>query len=191
MRFKRSIITAALALPLLVGAVAVAGASGSGDHPPAAVHKYTPVWHNTPTSVDEAVDLGAVVVRATVMGVQQAPDIVVPAQGEPGGVDRVPTQAITFKTHESLKGSVTSTFTVFRTGGPNTIVAGDPEYAVGQQYVLILDVQRPDGRWVLVSPEGRYQVRAGKVFATSEVPGVAAVNGKSYDSFRSLVRAAS
>ncbi|HEX6076733.1 MAG TPA: hypothetical protein VFZ32_15895 [Micromonosporaceae bacterium] len=190
MRFKRSIVTAALALPLLVGAVAVASASGGSDHAPA-THTYTPVWHNTPTSLAEAVDLGAVVVRATVVGVQQAPDIAVPAKGEPGGVDRVPTQAITFKAQETLKGSVASTFTVFRTGGPNVIVAGDPAYAVGQQYVLVLDVRRPDGRWVLVSPEGRFQIRAGKVFATSEVPGVAAVSGKSYDSFRSLVRAAS
>jgi hypothetical protein len=186
-RFKRSIITAALALPLLVGAVAIASTSGSAGDAPAAQTKLTPIWHNTPTSVDEAVDMGAVVVRGTVVRVEQAPDIVVPAKGEPGGVDRVPTQAITFKAQETLKGSVTSTFTVFRTGDAKTVVAGDPEYAVGQQYVLVLDVQRPDGRWVLVSPEGRFHVRSGKVHAVSEIPGVAAVNGKSYDSFRSMV----
>lgn len=187
MRIKRSIITAALALPLLIGGIAFAANSG-GDTPATAQSKYTPVWHNTPTSVSEAVDMGAVVVRATVTGITQAPDIVIPAKGEPDGVDRVPTQAITLRTQETLKGSVTSTFTVFRTGGPNTIVVGDPAYAVGQQYVLILDVQRPDGRWVLVSPEGRYQVRNGKVYATSEIPGVAAVNNKSYSEFRSLVQ---
>jgi hypothetical protein len=190
-RFKRSIIAATLALPLLVGAVAVAATAGSADQAPVAQTKYSPIWHNTPTSLGEAVGMGAVVVRATVTGVEQAADLVVPAKGEPGNVDRIPTQKITFKAQETLKGSVTSAFTVFRTGGPNTIIAGDPEYAVGQQYVLILDVQRPDGRWVLVSPEGRYQIRAGKVFATSEVPGVAALSGKSYDSFRSLVKAAS
>lgn len=185
MRFKRSIITAALALPLLVGAVAIASTSGNADNAPAAQTKYTPIWHNTPTSIDEAVAMGSVVVRGTVVRVEQADDIVVPVEGDE--VDRIPTQAITFRAQETLKGSVTSTFTVFRTGGGTTIVDGDPEYAVGQQYVLVLDSQRPDGRWVLVSPEGRFHVRSGKVFAVSEIPSVAAVNGRSYDSFRSMV----
>ncbi|MQA24371.1 MAG: hypothetical protein GEU94_02630 [Micromonosporaceae bacterium] len=186
-KFKRSIIATALVLPLAAGAIALASTTSGTAAPQPEQKRYAPVWHNQPTSVGQAVDLAAVVVRATVVDVRQAPDVVVPAKAEPGGVDRVATQAVTLRTKEVFKGSMPATFTVSRTGGPNIVVEGDPAYRTGQQYVLALQSQRPDGRWVLVSPEGRYQVRAGKVYAISDVPGVAKVNGRSYDQFRATV----
>ncbi|MGH3712645.1 MAG: hypothetical protein ACRDT4_04180 [Micromonosporaceae bacterium] len=184
------IITAAVVLPLLAGGIALASSSGGTAAPQPEQKRYTPVWHNQPTSVDQAVDMAVVVVRGTVIDVRQAAEIVVPAQGEPGGVDRVPTQAVTFRSSELFKGSVPATFTVFRTGGPGVSVEGDPGYRTGQQYVLALGSQRTDGRWVLVSPEGRYQLRAGNVYAISDVPGVAKVNGESYERFRTTVTSA-
>ncbi|MGH3647232.1 MAG: hypothetical protein ACRDTM_08655 [Micromonosporaceae bacterium] len=190
MRFKRSIIATALVLPLVAGAIALTSGSGSTTAPQPEQQRYAPVWHHHPTSVNEAVDLAAVVVTATVINVRRAPDIVVPAEAEPGGVDRIATEAVTVRTTEVFKGTAPRVLTVFRTGGTGITVEGEPGYRVGQQYVLMLSGQRADGRWVLVSPEGRYQLRAGKVYAVSTVPGVATVNGRSYEQFRSTVTAA-
>lgn len=186
-RFKRSIIATALVLPLVAGAIALASSPSSTTAPQPEQQRYAPVWHHNPTSVEEAIDLGSVVVRATVVKVQRAGEIVVPAPAEPGGVDRIATETVMLRTREVFKGSVPATFVVFRTGGPGITVEGDPAYRVGQQYVLVLSSQRPDGRWVLVSPEGRYQIRSGKVYAISDQPGVAKVNGRSYDAFRTTV----
>lgn len=73
------------------------------------------VWNNQPQTAVEAFALGRIAVRGTVESVAQADDIVVSAAGEPGGVDRVATQRITFRTNDVLKGQLGDTFAVFRT----------------------------------------------------------------------------
>ncbi|MFD1542807.1 hypothetical protein [Nonomuraea guangzhouensis] len=126
---------------LLEGTEAVAG-------PP----QYSAVWRYQPRSVAQAVRMGTSVVRATVLETKQAEDLVVNAQAEPGGQDRVPTQAITLRTDETFKGAPGAVFTLFRTGTDASGIVDDPAYQVGQQYVMILDGRRADGRQVALSP---------------------------------------
>jgi hypothetical protein len=150
--------------------------------------QFVPVWRYHPTSAPQAARMGDSVVRATVTSVRQGPDIVKSAPAEPGGVTRVPTQSITLRTDETLKGHAARTFTIFRTGSATLSTSGDPAYQAGEQYVLVLKGKRADGRRVLLSPEGRYRVTGGSVQAISDTPGVAKVNGMSYTDFRSLIR---
>ncbi|WP_327582305.1 hypothetical protein OHA25_41125 [Nonomuraea sp. NBC_00507] len=151
------------------------------------IPRYSAVWHYQPKSVAQAVRMGKAIVRATVTDVRQADDLVVSAQGEPGEADKVPTQAITVSVDETIKGATAGTFTLFRTGTDAAGIADDPSYQVGQQYVLILDGQRDDGRQVVLSPEGRYLINAGAVHTFSQIPGVNRINGMSYDEFRALI----
>ncbi|MEU7839235.1 hypothetical protein [Nonomuraea sp. NPDC049129] len=150
--------------------------------------QYAAIWRSQPRSLSQAVRMGSAVVRATVTEVRQADDLVVGAQAEPGGVDRVPTQAITLRTDETLKGSADETVTLFRTGDDASGIADDPAYQIGQQYVLILDGKRTDGRQVVLSPEGRYLLDGGVVRTFSTVPGVARLNGTQQDAFLAQVR---
>lgn len=147
------------------------------------------VWYYTPTSVQEAYGFGAVAVLATVDGVEQASELVVPAKGEPDGVDRIPNQTIRFSVNEVYKGSIAKSFALFHTGDSERWADDDPAYAAGEQYVLFL-LPRDDGRWVLVSPEGRYQVVNGAVQPASHFPAVAAVAGTALEAFRSQMAAA-
>jgi hypothetical protein len=179
------ITVGALALALVAGAVAVTS-HGSGRQAPTRV-TYHAVWYYHPATLGQAFGLGQVAVRATVVDVAQAQPIVVPASGEPSGVDAVPTQTITFRTNEVLKGRVADAFTVFHTGNAETALNGDPAYAVGEQYVLFLATQRPDGRYVIVSPEGRYAVENGTIRAASDRPAFAQLNGLSLARFEALL----
>lgn len=150
--------------------------------------RYFASWRYRAGSVRQAARMGSKAVRATVVNVRPGADIVVPAAGEPGGVNRIPTRAVTFRTVERLKGRTPATFTVFQTGSATANIDDDPAYSAGQQYVLILKGKRADGRNVLLSPEGRYLVSGSTVRTFSEVPGVAKVNGMTYTEFRSLIR---
>jgi|GEM_PF-3299617 len=145
------------------------------------------IWHYNPTSAKEAYALGSAAVVATVLRVEQAQDIVVPASGEPEGVDRIPNQTVTLRVNEVLKGQVGKTLKLFHTGTDERFADGDPAYRAGEKYVLFV-LPRDDGRWVLVSPEGRYSLENNTMRPISEKPGVAEVSGMSLDSFRALLK---
>ena len=136
--------------PAVAGLPDAGGAQASG-------RTWHAVWYYTPQSVQEAYQLSTVAVLATVTQIEQTPDLVVLAQGEPEGVDRVPNQTITLAVNETFKGVGSKTIQVFHTGDAVRWADGDPAYAVGEQYVLFL-LPREDGRYVLVAPEGRYAV---------------------------------
>lgn len=61
-----------------------------------------------------------------------------------GGEDRIPTQRIAFDVSRVLRGSIDSSFDLFRTGNAEYVLEGDPAYRVGQTYVLFL-TPREDG----------------------------------------------
>jgi hypothetical protein len=185
MRTKSKITVAALALAAVAGAIAFT-ARGTGAPEPRRV-TYHAVWYHQPATLREAFALGRIAVLGTVTEVAQAQPIVVSARGEPSGVDAVPTQTITFSTNAVLKGHVANTFTVFHTGQAAIALNGDPPYAVGQQYVLFLATQRPDGRYVIVSPEGRYAVENGVIRTVSDRPAFTALNGLSLARFEDLL----
>lgn len=124
-------------------------------------------WYYRPETLAEALELAEVVVVAQVTGVHDAPDIVVPVKALENGEDRIPNQRIAFKVNRIIKGEIDRTFDLFHTGNESFVLAGDPPYEVGQRYVLFL-MPREDGSYLVVSPEGRYQVTGEGLIPASE-----------------------
>ncbi len=153
---------------------------------PAPLHA---VWYRNPQSAQDALHMSPLAVVGTVTGIAQAADIVVPAKGEPDGVDRVANQTITVAVKDTLKGKAAATIQVFHTGTSDRFADGDPGYAVGQQVVLFLAETRADGRYVLVAPEGRFTVVAGQVHPASEQPFMTQTDGMSLAAFKSMLAA--
>ena len=135
-------------------------------------------WAEQPESLEETAASAEQVVVGRVTRVRRGQDIVVPVPDLPGGEDRIPVEIVTIRLEKSLKGpgrgGPPEIIEVFRTGassGQEQITMGeDPPYASGEQYVLFVkpgpEVQVDGGRiraHRLVSPEGRYRVRGGKV----------------------------
>ena len=138
-------------------------------------------WAFHPKSLREARERAQSIVLAEVVSVAAGPDIVSKVPAEPNGEARLPTQRITVSVLKSYKGSATAgqQLTLFQTGGTrqNTapmivngkelpsnvqqvILEGDPQYQVGEQYLLLLE-GGPDNTLRPVSPEGRYRVENG------------------------------
>ena len=119
------------------------------------------VWFNNPTTLGDVTDLSSSIVIARVTGVFDGDALV--------GVDGVaiPTQAVAFEVSRTLKGEVASAFDLFHTGNDNFTLIGDPAYAIGESYVLFMN-EREDGSYVLVSPEGRYEIQGKSLRAVSD-----------------------
>lgn len=167
----------------------VTAAAGNPAGAAAAPTAFHAVWYRNPATAQEAYGMSPLAVIGTVKSVAPAADIVVPAKGEPGGVDRVPNQTITIAVQDTLKGTATHEIQVYHTGTNDRFADGDPAYAVGQQVVLFLAETRADGRYVLVSPEGRFVVSNGTVQPLSERPGLAVTQGQSLTAFRAALAA--
>ncbi|GIV98057.1 MAG: hypothetical protein KatS3mg057_2714 [Herpetosiphonaceae bacterium] len=121
-------------------------------------------WAFTPKSLAEARGRATNIVIAKVTDVRQADDIVVEAPGEPEGVDRIPTQRITFEVVRSLKGDSSPTLTLFHTGTDDKWIEGDPPYLVGETYLLFVEPKADEaGTYLVIAPEGRYRIVKGKV----------------------------
>lgn len=115
------------------------------------------VWYHQPRTLAETADLASAVVVARVSGVYEAEDIVVRTEAFESGEHRVPNQRIAFDVQEVLQGEIGGTFDLFHTGNESFVLDGDPPYQVGETYVLFVR-PREDGSYLVVSPEGRYQV---------------------------------
>lgn len=87
-------------------------------------------WRFVPQSVEEASAQAHTIVRAQVVKVERGQDLLVPARGEPTGEDRIPTQKVTVKVQEALKGNAAagSELTLFQTGGD---LAAEPPASAG------------------------------------------------------------
>lgn len=135
-------------------------------------------WAEQPGSLEETAASAEQVVLGRVTRVRRGHDLVVPAPDLPGGEDRVPIEIVTIRLEKSLKGPARGgppeTIEVFRTGASSgqeqVTMAEDPPYSSGEQYFLFVkpgpEVQVEGTRMKvqrLVSPEGRYRVRGGKV----------------------------
>ncbi len=135
-------------------------------------------WAEHPASLEETAASAEQVVLGRVTRVRRAQDIVVPVPDLPGGEDRVPIEIVTIRLEKSLKGparggppeTIEVVHTGVSSGQDQVTLVEDPPYAAGEQYVLFVkpgpDVQ-VDGKRMrvhrLVSPEGRYRVRGGKI----------------------------
>jgi hypothetical protein len=110
-------------------------------------------WFYTPRSIRQATRLATHVVVATVTGV---------AGGDPISLGRegnIPTQRVHFTVNRSPKGEMVGgeSFVLFQNGNSENRFDEDPEYRVGSRHLLFL-LEREDGTYLVISPEGRYQV---------------------------------
>ena len=140
-------------------------------------------WSFQPKTVKAVRDRAQAIVLAEVVSTGRGEDIVTAQPNEPGGVDRIPTTRVTIKVVRSYKGSAKAgeQVSLFQTGGsvlpqaPATgkgaqtdvqqlVLEGDPSYARGEQYLLMLE-PGPAGTLRPVSPEGRfrYDDRTGRL----------------------------
>jgi hypothetical protein len=113
-------------------------------------------WRNTPHSIAEATHMASDVVVATVRDVAEGDAI---ETVHAAGVQRIPTQRVTFDVDRKRKGSlrVGESFVLFQNGNEANRFDEDPSYEVGHTYLMFLS-PREDGTYLVISPEGRYEV---------------------------------
>lgn len=74
-------------------------------------------WAFEPRTLAEAKGLSKEVVEAEVTNVERADDLVIPAPGEPGGVERIAIEVVSMKVKGAMKGQPGQQIQVFRTAG--------------------------------------------------------------------------
>ena len=123
-------------------------------------------WYNNPRTLRETTRLASEIVVATVTDVAEGDAIETPYDG---GVSRIPTQRVSFEVNGSRKGSlgVGEPFVLFQNGNEANRFEEDPSYEVGHRYLLFLTA-REDGTYLVVSPEGRYEVASRGLVPAAE-----------------------
>jgi hypothetical protein len=135
-------------------------ANRHADHPTVGPEADEPrfhaFWVNTPHSVGEATRMSTDVVVATVTDVSEGDAI---ETVHPAGVQRIPTQRVTFSVDRKRKGSLRphESFVLFQNGNEANRFDEDPSYEVGHTYLMFLS-PREDGTYLVIAPEGRYEV---------------------------------
>jgi hypothetical protein len=125
-------------------------------------------WTYNPRNLRETSRIATDIVTATVADVADGAPLVL--RQRDGSVNRVPTQRVTFDVGRSRKGSLreSETFVLFQNGNDQNRFEGDPSYKIGHTYLLFL-IPREDGTYLVVSPQGRYEVtRQGLVPAATD-----------------------
>ena len=74
-------------------------------------------WAFEPRTLAEAKGLAKEVVEAEVMNIERADDLVIPAPGEPEGVERIAIEVVNMRVKGAMKGQPAQTIQVFRTAG--------------------------------------------------------------------------
>lgn len=74
-------------------------------------------WAFEPRTLAEAKGLAKEVVEVTVTNIERADDLVVPAPGEPGGVERIAIEVVSMKVNGAMKGDPGGVVQLFRTAG--------------------------------------------------------------------------
>lgn len=133
------------------------GIDGLASSPEPAGPRNTAIWYHNPRSLSDLAGLSTAVVVARVAGIYEAADIVVPTEAFDEGEHRVPNQRIAFEVERTLAGDVGRGFELFHTGNDEFVLESDPPFAIGESYLLFV-MPRDDGSYLVVSPEGRYQV---------------------------------
>jgi hypothetical protein len=159
-------------------------------------------WAEEPASLEETAASAEQVLLGRVTRVRRGQDLVVPVKDLPGGEDRVPVEIVTIRLEKSLKGPAhggpPETIEVFRTGASSgrdqVTMVEDPPYSSGEQYALFVkpgpEVQIEGTRLRvhrLVSPEGRYRVRGGKIEPAARHGFAAELRGRSAADFEADV----
>jgi hypothetical protein len=112
-------------------------------------------WINTPHSFGEATRMSTHVVVATANYVTEGEPI---KSTDPGGFD-IPTERVHFTVNRSQKGGLGAgqSFVLYQNGNHDNRFDEDPSYKLGHRYLLFL-TDRGDGTFMVIAPEGRYQV---------------------------------
>jgi hypothetical protein len=133
-------------------------------------------WYNHPRSIGEATRLASEVVVATVTDVTAGDAIQV---GEEGNI---PSQRVHFTVKRGQKGSLGAgeSFVLFQNGNDENRFGEDPSYKVGHRYLLML-TPREDGTYLVVSPEGRYEVTRNGLVPAAEKGFAADLKGASLE----------
>lgn len=74
-------------------------------------------WAFDPRTLAEAKGLAKEIVEAEVTKVERADDLVIPAPGEPGGVERIAIEVVNMKVKGAMKGQPGQEINLFRTAG--------------------------------------------------------------------------
>lgn len=117
------------------------------------IHAY---WANNPRTLGQTTRLATDVVVAMVTDVTDGDPISIGEEGT------IPSQRVHFTVRRTKKGSMTAgdSFVLFQSGNYRNRLDEDPSYKLGARYLLFL-TPREDGTYLVVSPEGRYQVTPG------------------------------
>ncbi len=128
---------------------------GSDDHE-GETPRFHAYWRNNPRTIRQVARLSDAIVVAKVTSVDEGDDIVT---RHPDGVQRIPTQRVTFRVQRDRRGDleVGETFVLFQNGNEENRFDEDPSYKKGRSYLMFLTV-REDGTYMPVSPEGRYEI---------------------------------
>jgi hypothetical protein len=135
-------------------------------------------WYHTPHSLGEATRLASEVVVATVTDVAEGDAIELPSDaGSP-----IPTQRVFFEVKRGYKGSLgaSESFVLFQNGNNENRFDEDPSYKVGHRYLLFL-TPREDGTYLVISPEGRYEVTRRGLAPAAEKGFAAGLKGASLE----------
>jgi hypothetical protein len=149
--------------------------------PVAGTPRFHALWYNNPRSIGEATRLASEVVVATVNDVTDGEAI-------ENGDSSIPTQRVHFTVKRSQKGSLGAgeSFVLFQNGNEDNRFGEDPSYKVGHRYLLMLTV-REDGTYLVVSPEGRYEVTRHGLVPAAEKGFAADLKGASLEDVTSDV----
>jgi hypothetical protein len=119
-------------------------------------------WKNHAHSLAQAKGMADDIIVGEVQSVEAATPFTSKVEGEPGGVVETPVQDVTIKVDTSVKGNKKEgdVVTVQRLGDAAGCfrVVGDPPFAKGEKYLLMLENgfgNRPEHA---IAPEGRYKV---------------------------------
>ncbi|MFP5284435.1 MAG: hypothetical protein ACLGI9_01715 [Thermoanaerobaculia bacterium] len=131
------------------------GHGGHGEEDSPRLHAY---WMNNPRHIGETAQMASDIVVATVTGVTDGDDIISRAEGDTYE-SRIPTQRVHFTIEGTTKGDMVKgeSFVLFQNGNDKNRFDEDPSYKVGARYLMFL-TPREDGTYLVVSPEGRYQL---------------------------------
>ena len=139
------------------------------DHPenPEDSPRFHGNWYYNPRTIRQATRLASDVVVATVTGVTDGPDIV--NRTKDGYVSRIPTQRVSFNVESTRKGEMVGgeSFVLFQNGNEANRFDEDPSYEVGSRHLLFL-TPRPDGTYLVLSPEGRYEITSKGLVPVTE-----------------------
>jgi hypothetical protein len=127
------------------------------DHPTVGPEADAPrihaFWYHTPRTLGQAARLASDVVVATADYVTDGDPISIGEEGT------IPSQRVHFTVKRGQKGSLRAgeSFVLFQNGNDHNRFDEDPSYKMGHRYLLFL-TEREDGTYMVIAPEGRYQV---------------------------------